>query len=443
MFKLVIKPRPLYRDRLLVYKDNGNVKILTGLRQCGKTCILAGFNNYLVKQGVPANQVIRIDYENIDIDRSIFDSLYDYVADHAPKEQHFYLMLDEVHRVKNWEEQVNRICRDFDVDVYLAGSHVSILSEKLDAVREGRYNEIQVFPLSLGAFIQFNQFEELGADTEKPLLERRYLGTNGKTYSMMEVYLLYIKYGGIPILADIGLDVDRVRTALDGTFSSVIVRDILETEKKNNTRVITDAILLRDIINVMSQSIGKSISATWVAREVAKENGGGKEHTPATRTVEIYMKALLDAYLFYESPRFDIRSEKYLKTLSKYYLVDAGFHNYLNGLTENDYGMILENKIFFELLRRGYSVCTGKFGTEVVDFIATRNTEKLYIQVSADFDGNEKAPSLTPLRRIRNNHPKILISFYPRSTRTKDGIILMNAIEFLMGVEVTALAFSL
>lgn len=238
------------------------------------------------------------------------------------------------------------------------------------------------------------------------------------------------------MLADVGLEVDRVSAALDGVYSAVVINDILEREKRKGRRNITDPVLLRKISLFLADNIGNNTSATSIGNTLVNEGlleNRTRKSKPAVQTIQAYIEALREAYIFYEIKRFDIKGKEYLRTLGKYYIVDIGLRNYLLGFRDGDSGHILENIIYFELLRRGYDIAIGKIDNQEVDFIVTKADEKKYIQVTESMNNPEiRERELAPLRKIRDNYEKIVISLECNLVQTQDGIQIVNALDFLL-----------
>ena len=259
---------------------------------------------------------------------------------------------------------------------------------------------------------------------------------DGEVYDAKELFDAYTRFGGMPMLADVGLEVDKVTVALEGVYSAAVINDILEREKRKGQRTITDAVLLRKIIMFLADSIGNNTSATSIGNTLVNEGlleNGNRKTKPAVQTIQAYIKALTEAYFFYEIKRFDIKGKEYLRTLGKYYIVDIGLRNYLLGFREGDSGHILENIIFFELMRRGYDVAIGKIDNQEVDFIATKTDEKKYIQVTETMNAPEtRERELAPLRKIRDSYEKIVIALECDLTQTQDGIKIIRALDFLL-----------
>ena len=268
------------------------------------------------------------------------------------------------------------------------------------------------------------------------MLKRRIIDQDGDLYDERDLFNEYARFGGMPMLADVSLEIGRVTAALDGVYSAAVVNDILEREKRKGRRTITDPILLRKIIMFLADNIGNNVSATSIGNTLVnvgllEEKGRRK---PAVHTIQSYIEALLEAYIFYEIKRFDIKGREYLRTLGKYYIVDMGLRNYLLGYRDGDSGHILENIVYFELLRQGYDVAIGKIDNQEVDFIATKADEKKYIQVTENMNAPEtRERELAPLRKIRDNYEKIVIALDCDLTQTQDGIKVMKVLDFLLG----------
>ena len=243
-------------------------------------------------------------------------------------------------------------------------------------------------------------------------------------------------YGGMPGIADVGLVQDRAMTLLDGIYSTVVVRDILERERRRGQRQITDPVLLRKIILFLADNIGNSTSLTSISNTLVSEKmleDRAKQGKPANQTISAYINALMESYLFYDIKRFDIRGKEELKTLGKYYIVDNGLRNVLLGYRDVDTGHMLENVIYFELLRRGYDVAVGKIGNKEIDFIATKDGEKIYYQVTEDITSEAtRLRELEPLRMVRDNYQKVVLAMRTDSTASVEGIRIQKVIDFLL-----------
>ena len=291
--------------------------------------------------------------------------------------------------------------------ISFTGSNAYLLSSELSTYLSGRYVEIKVLPLSFQEFLEFHGYTLAQRESPAGGVRKRITDAGGETYDVKELFDAYARFGGMPMLADVGLEIDRVTVALDGVYSAAVINDILEREKRKGQRNITDPVLLRKIILFLADNIGNNTSATSIGNALVNEGlleNGTRKTKPAVQTIQAYIEALTEAYIFYEIKRFDIKGKEYLRTLGKYYIVDIGLRNYLLGYRDGDSGHILENIIYFELLRRGYDVAIGKIDNQEVDFIATKADEKKYIQVTESVNASEtRERELAPLRKIRDS----------------------------------------
>ena len=361
---------------------------------------------------------------------------YEYVKERILPDKRMYLFFDEVQRITGWENAVNSFRVDFDCDIYITGSNAYLLSSKLSTYLSGRYVEIKVLPLSFKEFLDFHGYTITEKKTPSGSIRKRITDSDGDVYDTRELFNEYARFGGMPMLADVGLETERVTAALDGVYSASVVNDILEREKRRGQRTITDPVLLRKIIMFLADNIGSNVSATSIGNTLVNEGlleDGNRKTKPAVRTIQAYIEALMEAYIFYEIKRFDIKGKEYLRTLGKYYIVDIGLRNYLLGYRDGDSGHILENIIYFELLRRGYDVAIGKIDSKEVDFIATKADEKKYIQVTESMNAPEtRERELFPLRKIRDNYEKIVIALDCDIPQSQDGIKIVKALDFLL-----------
>jgi len=266
-------------------------------------------------------------------------------------------------------------------------------------------------------------------------ISKRIYDTDGESYEPKELLEAYLKFGGMPGIANVGLDTDKVLTLLDGVYSTVVVRDILERERRRGQRQITDPDLLRKVIMFLADNIGNITSITSISKKLVQEKllDSNRNGNPSVHNIQAYVGALLESYVFYEIKRFDIKGKEYLRTLGKYYIVDIGLRNYLLGFRDMDTGHIIENVIYFELLRRGYNVAIGKVGDKEVDFIATSANEKKYIQVTESMnDPATRERELSPLRSIRDNYEKVVIAGNCNYPVMQDGIKVVMLTDFLL-----------
>ena len=293
-----------------------------------------------------------------------------------------------------------------------------------------------MLPLSFREFLDFHNFEVHKLQTSLGEIRRQIFDENGERYDLREAFNSYMRYGGMPGITEVGFDQERVPALLDGIYSTIVIRDIFEREKRQGQRQITDSVLLRKIVLFLADNIGSSISSSSIGNTLMNEGlleAGKRKGKPSTHTVQTYINALLESYFFYEIKRFDIKGKGLLRTLGKYYIVDIGLRNYLLGFRDRDSGHAIENIVYFELLRRGYDVSIGKIDNQEVDFIAARADDKIYIQVTESMISETvRNRELSPPRKIRDNYEKIVLSLEPGLDSSYDGIKSVNLIEWLL-----------
>lgn len=425
-----IAPRDFYIKNLDRLLDNDNIVIMIGLRRTGKTCIATEYENHLKACLGESANIVRFNFDALEETRLTAGDIIDRVNAGYDSGRKNYIILGEITHIEGWESAVNHICGFDNCKLILCSSHRRVFSTKLDAINNNRYDIISVLPMSLPEFISFHGFSEV-SKPNTAFLERRYKRFNGKTYSLAEVYRSYVVYGGLPIVKTEYMDPERAWVMMDGTYSAVVTRDVLEVGCANGTSAVTDPVLLRSVIKIMAKTMGENVTATGIGRQTADY----LERPSTTKTIENYIRALNNANMFYTSERFDLRSEQTLKTFAKYYIIDTGLYRYLIGLHEGDSVKLLENKVFFELLRRGYSVSSGKLGSADICFIARNGVNRAYIQIARG--GADIETQLAYLRRIRDSYPKVVLTIDHPSSILKDGIVVLNALEFLMGASWT------
>ena len=322
-----LKKRDLYLNKLIGFQDTEPVKIITGIRRCGKSSLLKLMVAHLLDTGITPEQIVELNLESFVFKNMSAEELYYYVKERILPDRRMYLFFDEIQRVPSWEDTINSFRVDFDCDIYITGSNAYLLSSEYATYLSGRCVEIKMLPLSFGEFVEFHNFE---IKTSKSALggTRAYAYDQaGERYELREVFDAYMRFGGMPGIADVGLDQEKALTLLDGIYSTVIVRDILEREKRRGQRQITDAVLLRKIILFLADNIGSTISVSFIGNTLVHEGlleDGKRAGVPSTHTVQAYVSALMESYFFYDIKRFDIKGKEYLRTMGKYYIVDIG-----------------------------------------------------------------------------------------------------------------------
>ena len=431
-----LKSRNIYLKQLIAFQDTEPVKVVTGIRRCGKSSLLRLMRKHLIKTGIEQNQIISMNFESLEYRDMDMKAFYGYVKERVLPDKRMYLFFDELQRVDQWEDAVNSFRVDFDCDIYITGSNAYLLSSEYSTYLSGRYVEIKMYPLSFQEFLQFHGYEVRDRTSPTGEQKKRAFDTEGEPVEWNELFEAYMHYGGMPGIADVGLVQDRALVLLDGIYSTVVVRDILEREKRRGQRQITDPVLLRKIIMFLADNIGNNTSLNSIGNKLVSGKmleGRTKEGKPANQTIAAYVGALLESYMFYEVKRFDVKGKEELQTLGKYYIVDIGLRNYLLGYRDVDTGHMIENVVYFELLRRGYDVAVGKVGNKEIDFIATKDKEKIYYQVTEDMTSEEtRERELAPLKMVKDNYEKVIVAMNTNSTASEEGIKIVRLIDFLL-----------
>lgn len=402
--------RPEYLQRLIENMGVDLIKIVTGIRRCGKSSLLDLFHKYLLDNGVSEKNVIHINLESLKY-RDLHDYLdfYDYVSERINKNGKTYLIFDELQVIEHWEKAIESFRLDFDVDIYITGSNAYLLSTEFSTLLSGRYVEIKMLPLSFKEFLTFYSFKQ--------------------SVSVEEKFQKYLQVGGMPILKDYNFSENRINQALEGIYSTVVLKDIMQRNKQ------IDQETLDKIVRFLCSNIGSVTSPNSIGNVLSAEGNIQKEKNKktASKTVDKYISTLKSAFICYSVGRYDVKGKQLLKTLEKYYLIDIGFRNMLLGYRDADRGHILENVVFLELLRRDYRVYIGKVGELEVDFIAEKPNEKIYIQVTESMLSPEtRERELRPLRLIQDNYEKTVLSLDRSFLTSYDGIKSLNLIDWLL-----------
>ena len=394
--------RPIYMEQLISFREKQIIKVVTGIRRCGKSTLFDLYCDYLRNDGVSNDQIIRINLEDPDY-HDIQDcmQLYDLVKERLIPDKMNYIFIDEVQAVPDFQKAVDGLFIKPNCDVYITGSNAYMLSGELATLLSGRYVEIKMLPLSFKEYIS-----ALGDETDLQMKYQR-----------------YIQNGSFPYILQLSSRRD-INAYLEGIYTSIVLKDIVARYR------ISDAGMLDSVIRFMFDNIGNMCSATGIANTMT--SNGRKISAP---TVENYLSALVNSFVLYRVGRYDVKGKQYLVTGSKYYLSDIGLRYYLLGSKQADLGHILENIIYLELLRRGYEIRIGKVGTAEVDFIAINDEGEEYYQVAytvGDAEGKALARELAPLESIKDHNPKYLITMDFVPLTSHNGIKQINALEWLL-----------
>lgn len=390
--------RQQYLEKLKKLKDLQIIKVVTGFRRCGKSTLLTQFEEYLKECGVESSQIISINFEKIEFEHlQNYKAMYDYVVERLHPEKTTYIFLDEVQLVEDYQKAVDSLFVRDKVDLYITGSNARMLSGELATLLSGRYVEIEMLPLSFAEY-----YELVGGDKR-------------------DAWKRYFTNGGLPYTAYIN-DEDIMHDYLLGIYNTVLLKDVVERKK------IQDIPLLRSVVKFLFDNIGNIVSSKKISDSLVSY---GRKTTSVT--VENYIESLSEAYVVYKAERYDVKGKQHLKSLEKYYAVDMGLRKLLLGQKNTDIGHILENIVYFELVRRGFEVCIGKVDDLEIDFIAEKDGDKEYYQVSASvLDPNTFEREIEPLRRVHDNYPKYIVTM-DEITSNNEGIKQINVIDFLFG----------
>jgi len=395
--------RKEYLDRLISGREKQIIKVVTGVRRCGKSTLFTLYIDYLKSTGVSEDQIVSVNLEDVEYEKLLdYKALYDYVKERLCKDRYTYVFIDEVQNCNSFEKAVNSFFIKPNVDVYITGSNAYMLSGELATLLSGRYVTIDMLPFS------FKEYCEASSSA-------------GKT--KRESFNDYLRFGSFPYVAIIERNDAVVIPYLDGIYSTILLKDVAKREG------ITDVSLLENIIKFVAASVGSPISTKKISDSI---NSSGRKIS--VNTVEHYLRALTDSYIFYKVERYDIKGRQHLKTLGKYYLVDSGIRNLLLSSSSSDLGHIIENVVYLELLRRGFKVNIGKLYEKEVDFVASDMNGRAYYQVSASvLDESTLNRELEPLQKIADNYPKILLTLDDIGTgRNFAGIRHLNLLDWLL-----------
>lgn len=401
--------RKEYLQKLWSWKDEQVIKVVTGIRRCGKSTLLKQYQNKLKSVGVTEEQIISINFEELENEPLLdYKSLYQYIKERLCEDKMTYIFLDEIQKVTSFEKVVDSLHVKENIDIYITGSNVYMLSVDLATLLTGRYVEISMLPLSFKEYVKIT-----GIPKEQAFSE-------------------YMKTGGFPYIAVMDRTDEKVEIYLEGIYNTVIVRGIEDRQARKEMncgkRKITDITLLKTIARYLASVIGSPISIKSITNYLI--SSGRKV---SANTVSDYVDALTESFIFYSVDRFDIVGKQLLKVNKKLYMVDLGLRNHILPRKRYDLGFSIENIVFFELLRRGNKVNIGKYGSTEVDFVAQKQGVIVYYQVTADMTAEETFErEMRPLKEIKDNYEKIVLTLDHFSLGNYDGIKVINVIDWLL-----------
>ena len=395
--------RKEYLDQLIESREKNIIKVVTGVRRCGKSTLLQLYINFLKEEGVTDDQIISVNLEDLEYEDLLdYKVLHKYISEHLVKDKYTYVFIDEIQNCKGFEKAVDSLYIKPKVDLYITGSNAYMLSGELATLLSGRYITVEMLPLS---FKEYCIFQE------------------GNDKSLGENFNDYLRFGSFPYIAQFEQKEGLITQAITGIYTSILLKDVAKREG------ITDVALLENIVRFVAGNIGSPISTKRISDYI---NSAGRRIS--VNTVDSYLRALTDSYIFYKAERYDVKGKQLLKTLGKYYIVDTGLRNMLLSSAESDIGHLIENIVYLELLRRGFRVNIGKMQESEIDFVASDINGSIYYQVAASvIDKDTLERELAPLKKISNNHPKILLTLDEvGADQNYEGIKQINLLKWLM-----------
>ena len=396
--------RKEYLAELVGWKAEQVIKVVTGIRRCGKSTLLAQYQDWLRVNGVTDAQIVSVNFEELEYEELLdYKKLYAYLKERLVAGRMTYIFLDEIQKVADFEKVVDSLYAKPDVDIYITGSNAYLLSSEIATLISGRYVEIKMLPLSF----------------------REFVSATGDEANLPKAYRQYVESSSFPYALALLDHPKELRDYLEGIYNTVVVKDLASRKK------IPDVMMLESVARFVFDSIGSPISTKKIADTMT--SSGRKIDV---RTAEKYMDALLESFILYQARRYNIRGKQYLKTLEKYYVVDIGLRYMLLGSRSTDVGHILENVIYLELLRRGFEISVGKMDDLEVDFVAVDQKQTIYYQVAATVrDEGTLKRELASLQKINDNYPKFILTLDEDPDADYEGIRRINALEWLMGRE--------
>ena len=395
--------RNKYLNKLIEGKDLNLIKVITGVRRSGKSTLLLQYKDYLIQEGIKKENIIYINFESAEYyDIKDYKDLYNYLKKQIKNKKKYYILLDEVQNVLKWEKAVNSALVDFNSDIYLTGSNAYLLSSELTTLLAGRVLTIKIYPFSFKEFVEIYPF--------------------AKNVDKYDKFYKYLKFGGMPMLVNMNDNEELIINYLNDLKEVVLKKDVIN---RNN---IKDVVFLDNLLMYMASCIGNLTTPSSIA-DFMKKNGS----IITNETVDSYLKMLENAYFIYRVPRYELKGKQLLKTQGKYYFIDNGLKNIIDGITSYDTGSSYENLVYIELLRRGYEVYVGQYKNLEIDFIAIKPNEKIYYQVTRSMmDENIAEREKKSLLALKDNYRKVILTMDNVKNKQIEGIEIINIIDFLM-----------
>ncbi len=390
-----------YLQKLIAFKDKKLIKVVSGIRRCGKSTLLEIFQDYLIKNGIELSQIIYINFEDPDNEElTDYKKLYEYIKAKLVPKKTTYIFLDEIQVVNDYQKAIDGLFIKKNTDIYITGSNAYFMSGELATLLSGRYVEIEMLPLSF----------------------KEYVSANSNASDLAGLYRKYLEQSSFPYVLQLEDNKELVRAYLAGIYNTVILKDVIQRNK------VADAASLENIVKFLFDNIGNQISSKKISDTLISKGKKVSYHT-----VDNYLNYLVKSFILYKVNRFDIKGKKYLETNGKYYLVDVGLRYFLLGSKYIDSGHILENIVFLELLRRGYEIYIGKIENYEIDFIAIKNGYYEYYQVSETVrDKATLERELTPLNKIKDHNLKYLLTMDNVPNVSHNGIRQQYVLDWLL-----------
>ncbi len=392
--------RAEYLNFLLKHKDKQIIKVVSGIRRCGKSTLFEIYKDYLLNHGVSKKQIISINLEDITYQDKDYKGLYEYIKGNLVLNKMTYVFLDEIQNCPHFEKMVDSLFIQPNVDIYITGSNAYFMSGEMATLLSGRYVELKMLPLSF----------------------KEFAGATDNSKSLLAKYNDYITFSSFPYVLQYGNDLKAAQDYLRGIYSTILLKDVVQRYKIN------DVMMLESVTSFVFNNIGSRLSSNNIVKTLSA-NG----RTVTDKTVEKYLQALMDSLLIYQAKRYNIKGLQLLKTQAKYYVADLGLRYLLCGIKGQDEGHILENIVYLELIRRGYNVYIGQNENNEIDFVASNQDDTLFIQVCLTLKSEETYKrEIAPLKSLENNYPKLILTTDESPTKDDDGIKIIYALDWLL-----------
>lgn len=414
-----LRNRDRYLEEAMLFRDTDLVKVVTGVRRCGKSSLLDLIRLKIESEDVGGRGFVSINLESKSANVTSEDELYEHVRNRLSEAGRTYVFIDEPQRVEGWQNAVNAMRVDFDCDIYLTGSNAYLLSSELSTYLSGRYVEVRMLPL---AFSEYLDFCGVSFEPGKSVA----LGPDGTPVLFDDILVRYLEFGGMPAIASLSTTQAQHSAYMSGVYEAVAVRDIVNRERGRDKSAVTDPVLLRRIAEYLADNVGNECSPASIAGALT---AAGTKVT--NKTVSSYVSALEEAFLFYRATRYDLHGKAILKTNPKEYIVDTGLRTWMAGYRVTDTGRLFENAVYLQLLFEGWRVHVGKLYGKEVDFVAIKDGGRMYVQATQSMaDDATRRRELAPLLSIRDAWPKVVVVREGVCDSDVDGIRIIRARDF-------------